>query len=463
MPSPHPDYNKSILLLLVILTSFITPFLSAAVNIALPQIANTFQMNAITMSWVGMSFLLSSAVFLVPIGKMADKIGRKQIFLIGNAIVVVSSLLCALSTSGIMLMAARVLQGLGSAMLFGTGMAMVTSTFPPNERGKAIGIVVSSVYLGLSAAPLLGGLLTQYMGWRSLFYVTVPIGLFVIITTLLTIKKEWADARNESFDYRGSVIYMVCMSVLMIGFTRLPDPMAIVLTMTGLIGFVWFIKVELATPFPVLDIGLFKTNRVFAFSNLAALINYAATYAITFLLSLYLQYIKGLSPKDAGLVLVIQPLVMTVVASFSGRLSDTYDKRILASIGMGIIVMGLVMLTFISQSTTQVYLIGCLMILGFGFGIFSSPNTNAIMSAVDKRLLGIASAMVSTMRLTGQMMSMGIATLVMQLFIGKSSHIATHSQLFIQSVQVVFLLFAMLCALGVVASLARNPLKDHTH
>lgn len=460
MEKTLPVRSKNMLLLVVVLTSFINPFLGAAVNISLPSIAGNFHMNAITMSWVSMTFLLSSAVFLVPAGKIADIIGRKRMFLLGNIIVTAGSVLCAVSVSTPMLLMARVVQGAGGAMMFATGMALITSAFPPNERGKAIGFNVSAVYLGLSAAPFLGGILTQYMGWRSLFYITVPFGIFIIIMTMVSLKEEWADAKGEKFDYKGSVIYMVFMSMMMYGFTKLPDTLAIVFTAVGLIGLIWFIIVELRTPFPVLNIRLFKGNRVFAFSNLAALINYAATFAIGFLLSLYLQYVKGMSPRDAGLMLIAQPLMMTLFASFAGRLSDKYNSNILSSLGMAIIVVGLFLLTFINISTANAYIIFSLIILGIGFGIFSSPNTNAIMSAVEKRYLGIASATVGTMRLTGQMISMGMATLIIHLYIGEAADIPDHRIEFMKSIQVAFILFAALCAMGVFASLARNKKSE---
>jgi len=244
--------------------------------------------------------------------------------------------------------------------------------------------------------------------------------------------------------------------MLMVGFTRLPDPLAIVITAIGVVGLVVFVLVELRVESPVLSISLFRNNRVFALSNLAALINYAATFAIGFLLSLFLQYIKGLPPRDAGMLLVTQPVVMTLFASFSGRLSDRYSSNVLSSIGMAIIVLGLFMLTIIDGSTKNGYIIFCLMILGMGFGVFSSPNTNSIMGAVEKRYLGIASATVSTMRLTGQMLSMGIATLLIHLYIGSATDISANKAVFLKSVQVSFVLFAGLCTLGVFASLARR-------
>lgn len=452
--------TRNILLLIILLNAFTNPFLGAAVNIALPRIGDEFSMNAISLSWVAMAFLLSSAVFLVPFGKVADMVGRKKIFLIGNAVITLSALLCVLSVSGSMLIAFRALQGLGSAMTFGTGIAIITSAFPARERGKAIGISVTAVYLGLSVAPFLGGILTGAFGWRSLFLVTIPVGLLVLLLTRLAIRDEWAEARDETFDYRGSAVYMTAISALMYGFSQLPDPAAIALTGAGLGGIIVFIRIELRTAFPVLDIRLFRSNRTFAFSNLAALINYAATFAITFLLSLYLQYIKGLSPAESGTLLVIQPLLMTVFASVSGRLSDRYDPRILSSAGMAVIVVGLVLLAGLSPATSGGYMMVSLAILGAGFGMFSSPNTNAVMSSVNRRYLGVASATVGTMRLTGQMMSMGIATLVIHVFVGKAPVTPANHDLFMKSVTTVFILFSILCFLGVFASLARGKKKS---
>ena len=243
------------------------------------------------MSWVSMAFLLSSAVFLVPFGKLADIWGRKRVFFTGNVIIVFTSLLCALSVSGSMLILFRAIQGIGSAMVFGTGVAIITSVYPPNERGKAIGISVTAVYVGLSLAPFLGGILTQYLGWRSIFYATIPFEVLVLWIVWRYIREEWADALGEKFDWAGSVIYLISMSAFMFGFSKLPDTTAIILSAAGLLGLVGFGVTELRVKSPVFNIRLFGSNRLFAFSNLAALINYATTYAITFLLSLYLQYI----------------------------------------------------------------------------------------------------------------------------------------------------------------------------
>jgi MFS family permease len=448
--------RKNFILALMMVSSFIAPFLGSSVNIALPSMSRELGMNAVTMSWVAMAFLLSSAVFLVPLGKLADIIGRVRVYILGNLIVVAASLACALSRDATLLILFRVLQGIGSAMMFGTNMAIITSVFPPNQRGKAIGINVTAVYLGLSAAPVLGGILTQTFGWQSIFYVTIPFGLFVAIAARLVIRTDWKEAAGESFDYKGSAVYLLAMSGFMYGFSRLPDPLAIGLVIAGVAGLLVFWRIEVKTVFPVFNMQLFFGNRLFALSNLAALINYATTFAVTFVLSLYLQFIKGLSPRDAGFILIAQPVMMAMVASFSGKLSDKYSPGILASIGMAIIAAGLALLIPLSVETTTVYLISSLVLLGIGFGLFSSPNTNAVMSSVEKRYLGTASATVATMRMTGQMVSMGIATLVLHIFIGKEQISVMNQESFLHSVSVTFAIFIVLSLVGIWASLARG-------
>ena len=456
MDQQEIEKRKNFILALMMVSSFVAPFLGASVNIALPSMSRDLGMNAITMSWVAMAFLLSSAVFLVPLGKLADIIGRVRIYILGNLVVVTASLLCALAKDATMLIVFRVLQGIGSAMMFGTNMAIITAVFPPSQRGKAIGINVTAVYLGLSVAPVLGGILTQSLGWRSIFWLTIPFGLFVAGAAALVIKTDWREAKSEAFDYKGSAIYLVAMSAFMYGFSKLPDPLAFALAAFGMIGLLVFWRVELKTQFPVFNMQLFFGNRLFALSNLAALINYATTFAVTFVLSLYLQYIKGMTPRDAGFILIAQPIMMAIVASFSGKLSDKYSPRILASMGMGLIAIGLLLLLPLSHNTSSSYLIGSLLLLGIGFGLFSSPNTNAVMSSVEKRFLGTASATVATMRMTGQMVSMGIATLVLHIFIGKEKISVENEHSFLHSVSITFGIFIVLSMVGIWASLARG-------
>jgi Arabinose efflux permease len=440
----------------MMITSFIMPFMGASVNIALPQIGAEFSIGALTMSWVTMSFLLSTAVFPVPFGKLADQYGRVRIFVTGSLILAAATLACALSASIGLLITARFVQGLGGAMMFSTNTAIVTSAFPPQERGKAIGLNVTAVYLGLSAAPVLGGFFTQTFGWRSLFYIVLALALFVAVTARLIIRTDWKQEHPQPFDRKGALIYILAMFAFVYGFSGLPDWSNIFLAFAGLLGIGYFLAIEKKSSAPVLDVRLLYNNRLFAFSNLAALINYATTYAITFMLSLYLQYIKGLSPADTGILLVIQPILMAITSSLSGRLSDKYSPGLITSSGLGVICIGLGFLLFLNTETSHAYLTLCLFILGTGFGLFSSPNTSAIMGSVEKKDLGIASAMVATMRNTGQMISMGIATLLIHIFIGQAKISPANYDRFMDTLPITFSIFIVLSMVGIWASLTRN-------
>jgi EmrB/QacA subfamily drug resistance transporter len=454
------EVNKVLLMAVTMTSNFINPLMGSAVNIALPKISNELSLNAVSMSWVTMSYLLASAVFLVPFGKAADMIGRKKMFLYGNIFFMLATLLCGFSFSGSFLIVSRFLQGIGGAMMLSTSMAIVISAFPPKERGKVIGLNVAAVYVGLSAAPILGGIITETMGWRSLFYLNGGVLMLIIFTIYFKIKAEWKEAEFDKFDWLGTLIYMPSMTALMYGFSKLPSPLAIGLTGVGILGIIAFVMVEKRHTFPVLNMKLFFENRVFASANLAAFINYAATFAVSFVLSLYLQYAKHLSPKEAGMVLITQPLLMAVVAIFSGKLSDRVNPRWLASSGMAISVVGIAMLAFLEVDTSQSFIIVALAILGFGFGLFSSPNTNLLMSSVEKRFYGIASATVSTMRTTGMMFSMAIASLSVHVFVGEQKINDSNIDLFMQSSKIIFIVFTVLCVIGVFSSLVRKRVEN---
>jgi EmrB/QacA subfamily drug resistance transporter len=451
--------SKNTVLLIATMGSFLTPFMGSSINIALPQIGKEFTMDAVLLSWVATSYLLASAVALVPFGRIADIYGRKKVFTLGTFIYTVSSLLSAMSTSAAMLISFRVLQGIGGAMIFGTGVAILTSVFPVGERGKALGINVAAVYLGLSLGPLLGGVLTQYFGWRSIFLASVPLGLIIIVAIFWKLKGEWAEARGEKFDIGGSIIYGLALVAIIYGLSLLPAMSGVWVIIIGILAILTFIRWETRVTSPILNMNLFKNNAVFAFSNLAALISYSATFAVAFLLSLYLQYTKGLSPQNAGLILVATPAMQAIFSPLAGRLSDRIEPRIIASAGMGLTTIGLVLLTFLNQNTTTAFILVSLIILGFGFALFSSPNTNAIMSSVDKRFYGVASATLATMRTIGMTFSMGIAMVLFAIFIGRVEILPEFYPAFVKASKVAFIIFAVLCFGGIFASLARGKIR----
>jgi EmrB/QacA subfamily drug resistance transporter len=405
--TPDKSLEKSALIVAT-LTSFMGPFTISSVNVALPTIQAEFSADAVLLSWVATSYLLAMAVFLVPFGKAADIYGRKKIFAWGLVLYTFSSFLAVFSFSMKILIAMRVIQGFGSAMFVTTGMAILTSVFAPSKRGRAIGIYVSAVYIGLSVGPFAGGFLVRYLGWRSIFAVVVPFGAVSVFMTMRYLKGEWADARGEKLDIRGSVLYGFSILALVYGASLLPQRIAVYLIIVGLTGLGLFIRLEMRVRYPVFEVRLFNQNKLFAFSSLAALINYSATFALTFLLSLYLQYIKNIPPQYAGSILIAQPIVMAVFSPLAGRLSDRIEPRLIASAGMMITAIGLFSFVFIGAGTATILIVLTLAFLGFGFSLFSSPNVNAIMSAVERRYFGIASGTVATMRLLGQMASMAI-------------------------------------------------------
>ena len=455
---PKPDTDASIripALLVATLANFLTPFMSSAVNIALPAIGAEFGADAVLLSWIPTSFLLAAAMFAVPFGRISDIYGMKRIFLCGITLFTVSSLLSAVASSALSLILFRVLQGIGSAMIFVTGLAIVTSVYPASERGKAIGINIAAVYVALSLGPVVGGVMTQHLGWRSLFYAMIPLGIVILGLTCWEVKNEWAECRGERFDWKGSLLFSIVLVMIIYGFSILPGLAGIILVFLGIVGFSGFLIFELRVDSPVLNVRLFK-NRTFALSSLAALINFSATFAVVFLLSLYLQYIKGLDPQSAGLILVAQPVVMAIFTPIAGRLSDRFEPWKLASLGMALSMFGLFLFSLITAETGIAVVSTGLVILGLGFGLFASPNTSAIMGSVERKFYGVASAMVSTMRLLGQMFSMGLALMVFALFIGNAQITPVQYPALLDSIRTVFVVCTILCFAGIFASLARR-------
>jgi len=452
----HP---KRIAILVATLSSFIGPFLSSSLNVALPSIGHEFAMGPILLGWINTSFLLAVATFIIPFGRLGDIYGRKKIFMGGLFVLLVASLLIAISHSSMMIIACRVLQGFASAMIFATVIPMLLSVIPGSERGHALGITTGSVYFGLSAGPFLGGIITQHLGWRFIFWLNIPLSLTLLMITYLMLKGDWAEACGERFDLAGAVILGLGLFLTMCGFSTLPSINGAILIAVGILGILFFVFFEMRTIHPIMDINLFRYNTVFAFSNLAALINYAATFAVSFLLSLYLQKVKSLTPQSTGFVLVAQPIVQALFSPMTGRLSDRIEPRLLASWGMAFTLLGLIMLVFLGVNTSVFYVVSCLVILGFGFALFSSPNTNAVMSSVDRQFYGVTSATLSTMRQIGMMFSMGIVMMSMSLLLGRSEITPDNPGQFPVSMRISFGMFALMCFGGIFASLARGNIN----
>lgn len=437
--------------MVAVLTSFLTPFVATSINIALPSIGNEFTASAILLGWIPTVYLLSLAVCLVPFGRIADIYGRKRFFTYGIIIFTVSSFLATLSFSVGMLIFFRVLQGLGCAMIFGNLFAIIASIFPASDRGKALGITLTGSFMGMFLGPVLGGFLTEYLGWRSIFFFNVPLGILASVA-VTRIKGEWTEASGEKFDIIGSMILGLALVTLMYGLSILPEIWGIYLISSGLILLVVFYIIENRIESPVLDVEIFR-NWSFTLYNMAAFISFCSAAPIVFILSLYLQYIKGLDPQWAGLILAVQPVIMTIFSPLAGKLSDITEPRKVAAFGMILNTIGCTLFAFLGEETSIIMIIIGLSLLGLGFALFSSPNANSIMSTVESRLYGVASSTLSTMRVLGQMSGMGVVLLVLVLLMGGSIITQQDYPEFITSARISFVIFAILSFLGALASI----------
>jgi MFS family permease len=359
-----------------------------------------------------------------------------------------------------MLILFRIIQGLGNAMVFATGIAILISVFPPQKRGKVLGINIAATYIGLSSGPILGGVLTELFTWRSVFWINVPLGLIIIVLVISRLKGDWAEAQGDKFDFTGACFYGASILGLMYGISLLPGLKGVGLTCLGIIFIGLFLYRESRIAFPVFDLNLFRTNKVFAFSNLAALINYSATFAIAFWLSLYFQNLKAYTPAQTGLILLSQPLIMAIFSPLAGLLSDRKEPRLLATLGMIITTLGLLLFAFLKMDTPPAFVVANLILIGFGFALFSSPNTNAVMSCIEKRQYGIASGSLGTMRLLGMTISMGISTMILSVYLGSVQITPEYFATFVKGIRAAFMIFSLLCFGGIFASGIRGKMHN---
>ena len=443
--------TKNLILLICSVLSFFTVFAVNAVMVVIPTIAAEFHMSNIVQNWVTIIFLLVVAVMSVPAGQISAKYGLKKITILSIILFIIVSIANVLVTSAEQFLASRFILGISLSLINVTSMAMVVSAFPPQERGKALGINITGVYIGLSLSPVLGGVLNYNLGWRSVVLFGVPF-LFVILALLLfKVDDEWITFKDNPLDLKGSLFYGVGMVLFMYGFTILNEPLGVILTVLGIVTLIIFGLIELKQKYPVFDIRFFK-NRKFLSSNFASLSAYLATFAVTTILNYHLQYIKGLDSQTAGIILLVAPLCQVVLAPIAGRLSDRYVPQILAALGMGLGTVSLFLFSFLNEATSFEFLVISMVIYGVGFGLFSPQNTNVIMGSVPPKDTSVASASVATMRTVGQAMSIGILTLVFAFVMGNVPIIEKYYPLLISSCQITCLICVVLCIASVFAS-----------
>ncbi len=451
-------YEKTVLLI-VTATSFVTPFMGSSLNIAIPSIGHEFSVSATVLSWVATAYILATATCLLPAGRFADIKGRSRIYIAGIFLFSIATLFCGIADSAAWLIFFRAVQGLGAAFIFSTGMAILAAAYPPESRGRALGYSTASTYVGLSAGPVLGGLISYHYGWRIIFGFSALLGFLVFFVAYRFLNREECTD-GERFDMVGGCLYMAGLVSSLYGFSFLLDGWAPRLMLaTGIILLVGFFRYERRQESPLVDIHLFTDNVTFAFSNLAAMINYSATFAIGFLASLHLQVVMGLDARDAGWVMLSQPALMAAFSPFAGRLSDRVEPRIVASSGMAMTTVGLFLFIFVSRSTTLSVIMAELALIGLGFAFFSSPNNNAIMGSVGKEKYGTAASSLATMRMVGQAVSMSIVALIMAINGGSNAIGADSATMLLASTRNVLIVFTVLSTAGIYFSLKRGRVR----
>jgi MFS family permease len=444
-------------LLVMSMINWMAAFLTTGLNIALPTIQADFNLGPVALGWVPLCYILGMAVVMVPFGKIADVKGRRLVFVSGLWILFVSILALIFVRSYTPLIVFRALSGIGSGLCFASSTAIVALAYPPKRRGFAMGIMAMTAYAGQVCGPVLGGVIVDRLHWRYIFVVAaVYILVNVFLDLWLLRRAEWKDASQGSFDWQGSAVYAAALSAFLLGLSWLPLTRGLILTVAGVAGLAGFAWRESHARVPVFDLDLLRHNRLFALSNLTALISYASVWAMTYLMSLYLVDVRHLSSLKAALVLVSGVVLQTVLSPFGGRLSDRVQPRLVVSAGMAFCVVGLVALSFLGFSTPYWVIFAGLGLLGVGYALFSGPNQAAIMGSVERKDVGPAGAMVGTMRVAGQALSVALVTVVLAVTVGRHSFAPADYPQLVTGIHISFIIMAALCALSILASLTRG-------
>lgn len=454
-----PAVSPAITLIVVSIVHFVISFMVSSINVALPSIGRDIEASAVQLGLTITVFVLANSAFLLPMGRFAEIHGRKRIFITGMVIMALSTLALGLIHSIGLFLFLRFLQGAGMAMAVTTGLSIFSAVFPPQRRGRAMGIILSMVYFGMSLGPSLSGFIVNHLGWRWVFFIVFGLMATALMLALIRLKGEWISAAGEPFDYSGSAVFVVSLCLVVFGASRLTTMDAAKwIFIIGMIGLAIFVVIQWKASYPLLDLRLLLNNPGFSFSNLATFFNYAAASSFIFFFSLYLQYVKGFSPQQAGMLLIVQPVVQTVLAPLAGRLADVYPPSIIATIGMGFCTIGLAASALITPDTSFAYIVVVMILIGMSLGLFSSPNMTAIMNSVGPKHHGTAASLVSTMRIMGMLFSSTAIAVILSIYLGEAPVNRDNIHEFVDSMQTSLYLFTVLSFLGVIFSMAKGRL-----
>jgi MFS family permease len=443
----------------IVCSQFLNAFTGSALNVSIPAIGTDFSAAAADLGWLVTTYNMCTVALLLPLGRLADLTNRRAMFIIGLAILAVVAEISAFVPNLGGLIATRVLQGIGASCLFATGQAILVSAVDPKARGRAIGLTVAAVYVGLSVGPVIGGFVTHHLGWRYVFHLIAALGLIngtFAIWRLPRSTQQRPGNLLRQMDLPGIALVTSAALLLTYGLTTLPSPPGIGCSAAGVLLLAGFILAERRAAEPLISEALWAGGQNFALSNLSALLSYAATFAVSYLLAIYLQQVRGLTADWTGLVLITSPAVQAVLSPWAGRAADRRSPFVLASTGMGLCAVGLVVFANLSEQTPLWLIIATLALIGAGFGLFASPNTTAIMSMARPSEYGIANAFVSMMRNLGMVISMAIITITVTQFFGRAAITDASADLITSTLRFCFAIFAGICVVGVFTSLGRR-------
>jgi EmrB/QacA subfamily drug resistance transporter len=422
-PSPPPG-SRWLILLPIGVGTFMSALDGSVVNTVLPLLRNELRTSVAGVEWVMTVYLLVVSALLLGVGRAGDLYGHKRIYITGFLLFVVGSALCGLASSVEMLVGMRGVQAVGAAMLYANSPAILTKSFPAAQRGRVLGAQVTFTYLGLTTGPSLGGWLASVLGWRSIFYINVPLGVLAVALALRVIEDDRPEGKVEKFDFAGAALFTSGLVALLValnqghawgwGSTRTVLLLAVAVSLLAV-----FFFVERGRTNPMLDLTLFR-SRVLTASTVTALLNYICLYSVLFVVPFLLIQARGLDTRRAGLVMTAQPIVVALVTPFSGTLSDRIGSRTLAALGMLVLAAGLVLLAVAAGSAALAPVAGALGVVGLGIGLFVSPNNSALMGAAPRQRQGIAAGILATARNVGMVLGVGLAGAVFTTVIARS-------------------------------------------
>ncbi len=455
MAGEYTEADMRNLLIATCTAAIITPLMSTMMNLALLTIGTEFGMGSHDQAYVNTMFLLGSVFGMVPAAKYASIYGMKRVFILGHIILAAGCLLAMLSPNFWFLTAMRFVIGVGASLTVVTAMSMLTFVFPIEHRGRVLGFNTTFVYIGLSLGPTIGGLITDFLGWRAIFAFILVLAV-IPLAVISTFRKEVTPTPDRHMDWTGSVLWGATVLVLMFGVVNITELWAKAMAVVGTAMLLYTWHRFKNTPDPVLSVDMFR-NRVFTRACIAAFMNYGASYCITFFLALYLQSIGQLTPTEAGGLMLVQPLMQVLLTMKMGDLSDHMsDKRILPALGMAVTGIGVAMYFLLGTSYSMPLVIAIMVVTGMGLGIFSAPNTTLIVSSVSPELKGEASGIVAVVRQVGMMVSMAIAMSCISLIMGSTDNLgpATYGT-FVDTMHATFAICTVMCFVGALCSLAR--------